>query len=43
MSLEERCAPGFDEEDLTNCWKLPDDMLGEDAEECELNPNYANL
>eukprot|EP00903_Cladosiphon_okamuranus_P007049 g6852.t1 len=43
VSLEERCAPGFDDEDLTNCWKLPDDMLGEDAEECELNPNYANL
>jgi len=41
--LEERCTPGFDEEDLTNCWKLPDGMLGEDAKECELNPNYANL
>eukprot|EP00752_Nemacystus_decipiens_P011269 g10015.t1 len=43
VSLEERCAPGFDKEDLTNCWMLPDGLLGEDAEECELNPNYTNL
>ncbi|CAB1096412.1 unnamed protein product [Ectocarpus sp. CCAP 1310/34] len=43
VSLEERCAPGFDEEDLSNCWQLPDDMIPGDGEECELNPDYQNL
>lgn len=43
VSLEERCTPGFDEEDLSNCWQLPDDMIPGDGEECELNPDYGNL